>query len=216
MLFTFLKSSQLITLLRVQHRLCPSRFPLLFFASSRHPAQRNVSIPIPPDCICQHAIDVNVTGRLALKWIENTLFCFRSKGNIPEMRTWNPQWNAEGQNRTTTWKTSARGFSSLGLFVWRKWYIMLRNHLLTLGRPHRWNHSARKIFIYHEPGFDIWFSDFVCHPDHVCGWLTTNWYACISKWNVQFKVRSLVVLVWVLVLVLLQKGRQIFANCNCR
>ena len=37
------------------HRLCPSRFPPLFFVSSRHPAQRNVSIPIPPACTCQHA-----------------------------------------------------------------------------------------------------------------------------------------------------------------
>ena len=52
---------------RVQHRLCPSRFPPLFCASSRHPAQRDVSIPIPPACTCQHAIDVNVTGRLDLK-----------------------------------------------------------------------------------------------------------------------------------------------------
>ena len=73
--------------MRVQHRLCPSRFPPLFCASSRHPAQRNVSIPIPPACTCQHAIDVNVTGRLVLKWIENTLYCFRTKGNIPEIRT---------------------------------------------------------------------------------------------------------------------------------
>ena len=51
-------------LVRVQHRLCPSRYPTLFFASSRHPAQRNVSIPIPPACSCQNEIDVNVTGRL--------------------------------------------------------------------------------------------------------------------------------------------------------
>ena len=29
----------------------------------------------------------------------------------------NPQWNTEIQNRMTTWKTSARGFSSLGLSV---------------------------------------------------------------------------------------------------
>ena len=112
---------------RVQHRLCPSR--TAFFASSRHPAQRNVSIPIPPACTCQHAIDVNVTGRLVLKWIENTLHCFRTKGNIPEIRTWNPQWNVEGQNRTATWETSARGFSSWGLSVCSKSYKMLRNHL---------------------------------------------------------------------------------------
>ena len=97
--------------------------PASHYLFSLHPAQRNVSIPIPPACMCQHAIDVNVTGRLALKWIENTLYCFRTKGNIPEMRTWDPQWNAEGQNRTTTWKMSARGFSSLGLFAWSKWYI---------------------------------------------------------------------------------------------
>ena len=31
-----------------------------FFASSRHPAQRNVSIPIPPACTCQHTIDVTL------------------------------------------------------------------------------------------------------------------------------------------------------------
>ena len=43
-----------------------------FFASSRHPAQRNLSIPILPTCTCQHTIDVNVTGRLFLKWFENT------------------------------------------------------------------------------------------------------------------------------------------------
>ena len=117
---------------RVQHRLCPSRFPPLFFASSRHPAQQDVSIPIPPACTCQRATDVNVTGRLVLKWIENTLHGFRTKGNIPEIRTWNPQWNVdmvEGQNRTATWKMSARGFSSLGISVCSKRYKILRNHL---------------------------------------------------------------------------------------
>ena len=115
---------------RVQHRLCPSRFPPPYFASSR-PTKR-----FHPDPACLYLSTCNwckpVTGRLVLKWIENTFYCFRTKGNIPEIRTWNPQSTVEGQNRTTTWKTSARGFSSLGLFVWSKWYIMLRNHLCSL------------------------------------------------------------------------------------
>ena len=99
--------------------------PASYYLFLLHPAQRNVES-------WSRLLGVNVTGRQALKWIENTLYCFPTNGNIPEMRTWNPQWNAEGQNRATTWKTSARGFSSLGLFVWSKWYIMLRNHLCSL------------------------------------------------------------------------------------
>ena len=117
-------SSPFASKMRFQHRLCPSRFLLPFFASSR-PTKRWILIP-PAWCkrYWQTSLKMNL--------IENTLYCFRTNGNIPEMRTWNPQWNAEGQNRATTWKMSARGFSSLGLFAWSKWYIMLRNHLCSL------------------------------------------------------------------------------------
>ena len=40
---------------RAQNRLYPSRIPPLFFASSRHPAQQKISIPIPPDCTHRHS-----------------------------------------------------------------------------------------------------------------------------------------------------------------
>ena len=64
------------------------------------------------------------------RYWQTSLKMDRTKGNIPEIvRTWNPQWNVEGQNRTATWETSARGFSSWGLSVCSKRYKMLRNHL---------------------------------------------------------------------------------------
>ena len=90
-----------------------------------------------PDPACLYLSTCNSCKRywqtiVVLKSIENTLYCFRTKGNIPEIRTWNPQWNVdmvEGQNRTATWKMSARGFSSLGISVCSKRYKILRNHL---------------------------------------------------------------------------------------
>ena len=85
-----------------------------------------------PDPACLYLPTCKWCKRYWQASLKNSLYCFGTRGNIAEIRISNRQWNGEGQNRMPTWKTSAIGFSSLGLFVWSKWYIMLRNHLCSL------------------------------------------------------------------------------------
>lgn len=75
----------------------PSLFPPLFSASS----QRNVFILISPGCACQHVIDINVTGKLFLKWIENTLACtaFEQKENSTVNKNLKPAIKWRGSNQ---------------------------------------------------------------------------------------------------------------------
>ena len=80
--------------LRVQHRLCPSRFPRHFSTTSRAPSRPTKRFH--PD---QHATDIIVSGKLVLKWIEDTLYCFRTKGKYNVNKNLKPAMKCGGSKQ---------------------------------------------------------------------------------------------------------------------